>query len=688
LATVGLRTDKRLHRQPNLAPRPRAARRILAAVACIAIATCGCSSLSGTWGTPSAQAVAGGEAPAYAPPVVTVPPVSNAAPPVAVAQPSVVLRPDLRPPPGVQLSPGVVVAPLNANVIMVAGVYSPERELMPFQPIEWSLAPGSAGQIVTVGDAPNSSLRALISQRPTTLEPNSAIGQTFGDNLVITRGTASARDDLTILRGQTWIGLTSAVEGDCVVTAMSPAIDNPSTRQQTAVIHWVDVLWKAPPSAAALPGTRTALTTRVLRKTSGAPLSGWLVRYTISGGPPAGFAPNGAAQVEVMTDAQGQATAEVVQPAPAAGVNPITIQLVRPAIAGCERLDIGTGTTLLTWTTSAPPVTAIPVPVAPVQPAPIGAPMPTITAPPITAPPIATLPVSPPAVAPPIVVPQPTVTPQPTGPPSTVPPSPVAKPNIELQLTGPVQTVVGGQVTFDLVLINRGDAAATGLVLTDRFDDGLVHAAAANPIQKGLNPIGPHEARRLAIVFKVVKSGRLCNLIELTGDGGLNSSAQACVQSEAAQLTPNPITPTPVKPTPITPTPNPPTPTPNHAAANLKLLIASRANPIKAGGESSYQIVVTNQGTDPEPKVVLSVTIPSVMQFVGAQDKSPSPATIDGQTVHFDPIKLLQPNESLVFEIRVRADKAGKAIVRAEVTSENQAKPQSVDTTTSIFAEP
>ncbi len=434
------------------------------------------------------------------------------------------------------------------------------------------------------------------------------------------------------------------------------------------------------------------MTTRVLRKTSGTPLAGWLVRYTISGGPPAGFAPNGATQIEVPTDAQGQATAEVVQPSPATGVNPITVQLVRPAIAGCERLDIGTGTTLLTWTTSPPPVSLAPLPVAPLLPVPVPATAPPITAPPITAPPVTAPPVSPPAIAPPIMVPPSVVAPRTVGPASVAPAAPVAKPNVELQLTGPAQTVVGGQVTFDLVLINRGDAAATGLVLTDRFDDGLVHAAAANPIQKGISPIEPHQARRMAIVFKVVKPGRLCNIIELTGDGGLNTSAQACVQSEAAQLTPipitpNPVTPNPIKPTPVKPIPIAPTP-PNHAAANLKLLIASRANPIKAGAESSYQIVVTNQGTEPEPKVALSVTIPAVMQFVGVQDQNPSPGTIDGQTIHFDPIKRLKPGESLVFEIRVRADKAGKAIVRAEVTSENLAKPQSADTTTSIFAEP
>jgi uncharacterized repeat protein (TIGR01451 family) len=459
------------------------------------------------------------------------------------------------------------------------------------------------------------------------------------------------------------------------------------------VIHWVDVRWVAPPAAAAMPGTRHTLTTRVTRQSSGAPLSGWLVRYTVAGGPPAAFAPNSSAEIEMATDAGGQASVEIVQPTPAAGVNPITVHLVRPAGPNGERLDIGTGSTLLTWTSAAPPASAIAAP----PPSTI-TPPPIVQQPPIAQPsPVATpLAPSPPAVAPPILV-----SPPAAAPPAAVAPAPNPSPSapravVEMHLTGPERTFVGGQVTFDLVLINRSNVAATGLVLIDRFDDGLVHAAAVNPIQKGLDPIGPNQARRLAIVFKVVKSGKLCNIIELTGDGGLNTSAEACVQSEAVQLTPTPVTPAPITPAPVVPTPitpapvkpNPITPAPKPTVANLKLLIASRANPIKAGAETSYQIVVTNQGADPEPRVALSVTIPSVMQFVGAQDQNPSAATIDGQTVRFDPIKQLRPRESLVFEIRVRADKAGKAIVRATVTSENLATPIASDTTTSIFAEP
>ena len=179
---------------------------------------------------------------------------------------------------------------------------------------------------------------------------------------MITRGTATARDDLTVLRGQTWIGLTSGSEGDSVVTALSPEIADPATRQQSAVVHWVDVRWTAPPATAALPGSRPRLTTHVMRKSSGAPIAGWLVRYTIAGGPPAGFSPGGLTDIEVPTDALGSATVEIVQPTPALGANQITVRLARPAGATGERLEIGSGSTQVTWTPTSPPAAPAPPP--------------------------------------------------------------------------------------------------------------------------------------------------------------------------------------------------------------------------------------------------------------------------------------------------------------------------------------
>ncbi|HKD36274.1 MAG TPA: hypothetical protein VKB78_05720, partial [Pirellulales bacterium] len=106
--------------------------------------------------------------------------------------------------------------------------------------------------------------------------------------------------------------------------------------------------------------------------------------------------------------------------------------------------------------------------------------------------------------------------------------------------TGPNTGTVGQQVTFELVVINHGDAPAESLVLKDTFDDGLVNAKAASPIQVGLDAIPPNQGKRIAIKFTIAKAGHLCHTVELTGPGGIRQSTQACLDATNAGPPPKP----------------------------------------------------------------------------------------------------------------------------------------------------
>jgi hypothetical protein len=143
----------------------------------------------------------------------------------------------------------------------------------------------------------------------------------------------------------------------------------------------IDALWSSAAGKRSV-GTRRVLTTSLTRPSNGTPLVGWLVRYEVSGSPAAGFAPDGGPVVEVVSNAQGQATAELFQQQPAPGSNNVTIQVIRPAELGGsygQRIVAGTGGSATTWTTgsnvSAPvaaPQAPVVVPQAPaVVPAPI-----------------------------------------------------------------------------------------------------------------------------------------------------------------------------------------------------------------------------------------------------------------------------------------------------------------------------
>ncbi len=716
------------------------------------------------------------------------------------------------------LSPASVIAPVTANVILVAGVSGTTRQLEAGRRVDWALA--GAGQITGVGDAPRA-LGGIFSAPPRIVDANHAIGETFARDVVLTRGTPNPSDNVSVLRGQTWISVGSAVEGTGTITASAPEVGNPATRQQTAVIHWVDARWTAPANAIVATGARHTLTSTVSRQTTGAPIAGWKVRYEITGGPSAGFAPDGTRSTELVTNAQGQAAAEIMQSQPEAGTSVVAVRLTRPAAAGVEELLIGSTTTQITWTTKGAAV-HVTGPAA----ASVGStasfridvtnpgPQPATGVVVVDALPagLTLLHSTPPGDAGPGT--QWTLGTLAAGDTRTIQfdarpdqsgtlnqcatlksveglagqdcmATTVQAATVELHLTGPDQAMVGGEVHFDLDVTNRGTTTAGGLVLTDRFDDGLVHAAAVSPIQRELDPLAAGQSRKISLTFKVTKPGRLCQTIDLTGGGGLQQTTSACVQAVAAAGSGKPaltvkLTAPPqaqvaqnaqfdaeirnAGDAPVTslrvalsigdpqflraamadpnfsqangqlvwtianlapgqvehrrmactclavgracarvsvsdgsnPAVEDETCVVVQAAAgrqapgtsNLNVQIASRANPVKAGSDTSYQVTVTNHAATPEPNVTVVVTIPDLEQVSADQGQNPTRSTIDGQTVRFDSIAQLRAGESVVFEVHVRAIRAGNAPVHAEVTSQIQTKPLAADTTTSIFAEP
>ncbi|MCP4246474.1 MAG: hypothetical protein GY778_05445, partial [bacterium] len=159
---------------------------------------------------------------------------------------------------------------------------------------------------------------------------------------------------MTIQPGEAWVTIDSPVEGTSQVTAVATQINPLGQRSATAVIHWVDAQWVFPPPAVNPTGSQHTFTTTVTRRTSGAPIAGWPVRYEIVGGPPAGFAPDGKQVVEVATTELGQANVEIVQATGAGpGTSRVGVQVMRPApanAAGAQRLILGVGTTTRTWT--------------------------------------------------------------------------------------------------------------------------------------------------------------------------------------------------------------------------------------------------------------------------------------------------------------------------------------------------
>ena len=100
---------------------------------------------------------------------------------------------------------------------------------------------------------------------------------------------------------------------------------------------------------------------------------------------------------------------------------------------------------------------------------------------------------------------------------------------IDVRVSGPEQVAVGGEAKFQIDITNRGQAAADGLMLKDRFPPGLEHSAATSPIEHTLEPLGPGQTQQQGLTFRVTRPGRLCHTVEIVNASGVVASAEGCV---------------------------------------------------------------------------------------------------------------------------------------------------------------
>jgi uncharacterized repeat protein (TIGR01451 family) len=446
---------------------------------------------------------------ATAPPVLTdpvfpapeLPAATAAAPGVAVSPVSTqvaVATPQDR----LTLSPERILAPVGSEVVLKANICTTEGYTLAEQKIEWMLGRDGVGEFVEVSGKGAFHPSIYPWNRGAKTDNYLATSYTANGPHCINRGTPDPSDDVNILRGDAWVTVTSPREGTSYVTAFTPAVDSWPLRKQMATIYWVDVQWTFPPTSITSSGRET-LTTVVTRQTDGTPLAGWIVRYEVADG--SGVAGTSGVS-EVATDAQGRASVQVSPTAAGAASSKIDIQLVRPAnFSGSDspRLVVGNSSTIINWSGGSSYV-------------------PTAPAAPIT-------PVTPPATGSPTF---PTVPTTPATPPPTTPATPPAPARLELSVQAPPSIEVGAKLQTTATIRNVGGSPATNVVLSDRFDAGLIFPLdpSRNMIEnRGIGTIPAGETRTVPIELDVSKAGALCQDVTVTWDGGNPQSQRVCV---------------------------------------------------------------------------------------------------------------------------------------------------------------
>ena len=261
----------------------------------------------------------------------------------------------------VVMSPSRIIAPVGSEVVVLTGVCGQNGYFIVNQPIEWMLSNDSAGQIIEVGGMDHSLSNKLIKPTAKKFDGDYAWGRTLLKPRLIDRGTETPVDDLRVLKGQSWISVSSASPGTSYVTAVAPKNKSWPQRKGSTIIHWVDASWAIPAPTYATAGQTAPLNVAVTRGGDGSGIKDWKVRYQIVGGAPAEFLPDGAQQAVVTTNDQGQAPVKIRQPDGkiAAGTTQVRVDIIRPAAFGDRELVVESGMTTVTWSAPALTIRAI-----------------------------------------------------------------------------------------------------------------------------------------------------------------------------------------------------------------------------------------------------------------------------------------------------------------------------------------
>ena len=131
-------------------------------------------------------------------------------------------------------------------MVLLAGLRNPCGQYAPEEPIEWILSPESVGHFVEVGQESDYLLCHWRHNASRKLTNDYAIGRTARHDQVITRGNVDPGDDVAVLRGQSWLAVSSPTEGVSLVTAVAPEAAGWDRRQQTSEIYWVSAQWQLP----------------------------------------------------------------------------------------------------------------------------------------------------------------------------------------------------------------------------------------------------------------------------------------------------------------------------------------------------------------------------------------------------------------------------------------------------------
>lgn len=238
----------------------------------------------------------------------------------------------------------------------------------------------------------------------------------------------------------------------------------------------------------------------------------------------------------------------------------------------------------------------------------------------------------------------------------------VVAPQLQVSLTGPKRRYLERHATHNISVTNPGTAAAKEIELAATLpkelkfveaNNGGQYDAATHSVFWSLEELPPQETGTVTLTTLPQQPGDARLLITSTAQAGLKDQREETVAIEGL------------------------------AAINFQL--ADLNDPVEAGGQTSYEIRVTNQGSKTASNVRIVALAPAEMKLVAAE--GPVRYKIEGQRIVFDPLKQLGPKSDATFTLKVKALEPGDLRMQVQITTDEIREPITREESTRVYGD-
>lgn len=229
-------------------------------------------------------------------------------------------------------------------------------------------------------------------------------------------------------------------------------------------------------------------------------------------------------------------------------------------------------------------------------------------------------------------------------------------PQVEITKRCPQLRYLGREATFEITVTNRGSGAAHDVTVTDVIDGGLQFISADNSGQRQGNNIVWRLGTLEAGQSRVLQARFGCNTI-----GRVRNTATVAYCAQAAASCEMEVRGIPA----------------------ILLECVDDPDPVEVGTNTTYTIVVVNQGSAVGTNIRIVCTLPPEQELVSAD--GPTRSTSEGKRVSFEPLDRLPAGARATYKVVVRGVGTGDVRFAVELLSDQVTAPVNETESTHIY---